>query len=68
MGLIEQFFPVMDNGKPTGKEWGFSIPDHEYESLPDAVKSCVTQKEFRWMGAEGRRRLMQDFTEPDYDE
>jgi hypothetical protein len=42
--------------------------DADYDNLPEDVKVHVTPKEFRWMGEQGRSRLMQDFTEPDYQE
>lgn len=42
--------------------------DADYDSLPDDIKMHVTPKEFRWMGEQGRSRLMRDFTEPDYSE
>lgn len=42
--------------------------DREYDDLPIAVRANVTHKEFMWMGEQGRARLMQDFTEPDYSE
>lgn len=42
--------------------------DVEYDNLPVDVRMHVTLKEYRWMGEQGRRRLMSDFTEPDYRE
>lgn len=42
--------------------------DREYDDLPVVIKSQVTHKEYRWMGEQGRARLMRDFTEPDYAE
>lgn len=40
--------------------------DEDYDRLPADVKVHVTPKEFRWIGEQGRARLMRDFTEPDY--
>lgn len=42
--------------------------DADYDNLPEDIKVHVTPKEFRWMLAPGRERLMSDFTEPDYEE
>ena len=39
--------------------------DVEYDNLPVDVRMHVTPKEFRWMLADGRARLMRDFTEPE---
>lgn len=48
---------VMD---PTG--------DVDYDTLPEDIKMHVTHKEYRWIGAHGRARLMEDFTTPDWTE
>lgn len=40
----------------------------DYETLPAFVKMQVSPKEYAWMGAAGRARLLQDLTEPDWEE
>jgi hypothetical protein len=40
----------------------------EYENLPQAVKAVVSPKEYAWMGAEQRARLLSDICEPDVEE
>lgn len=42
--------------------------DADYDNLPEDIKVHITQKEFRWIGPEGRSKLMREFTEPDYTE
>lgn len=42
--------------------------DIEYDNLPADIRQHVTHKEFRWIGQQGRSRLMEDFTTPDFTE
>ena len=37
----------------------------EYDELPEAIKACVTLKDYLNMGDKGRRELMQDMTCPE---
>jgi hypothetical protein len=39
-----------------------------YDELPEFVKAAVTPKEYAWLGTAGRARLVQDLTEPDWEE
>ena len=42
--------------------------DAEYTALPLAVRLAVSFREWLWMGAEQRARLVDDICEPDFDE
>lgn len=50
----------MATEKPTGNP--------EYDALPESIKAFCTPKEYLWLGAEGRARLVQESTESEYDE
>ena len=38
-----------------------------YDSLPLAVRSAVTPKEYAWMPDAAKQRIVEDMTEPDDD-
>ena len=44
-------------------------PDHsDYDQLPESIKALYTREEHLWLSDEGKARLLQVETEPDWTE
>jgi len=41
-------------------------PHPEYEELPEAVKTGISEKDHAWLTDEQRAHLLEDFCTPDY--
>lgn len=39
--------------------------DEDYEKLPEAIRASYTPKEYRWLGAERRARIIDEECMPD---
>lgn len=39
-----------------------------YDKLPMSIRMAVSEREYAWLGAQGRARLVQDLTENDWEE
>jgi len=42
--------------------------EQAYEELPESVRQYYSLHEYKWMSGEQRARLVQEDTEPDYEE
>lgn len=41
------------------------VPPDTYDGLPEPIKAIVSPKEYAWLSATEKHRLVQDLTEPD---
>ena len=40
----------------------------DYQNLPEAIKSVFSPKDYAWLDDEGKRKLIEDMTTPDFTE